>query len=113
MSYAGIDCGFPWHPKIAGLTDSEYRLHSTAIIYANDHLTNGVIVKAAVRSFPGYKLKTVQSLEHRGLWVPHDDGWSIHNYLKWNKSAEEVADLKDKKSRAGRAGMASRWGSNA
>lgn len=110
MSYAGIDCGFPWHPKIADLTDSEYRLHSTAIIYANDHLTNGVIVRAAVRAFPGYKQRTVKHLEDRGLWLPHDDGWSIHNYLKWNKSAEEIDRMKDAKRRAGRQGAESRWG---
>lgn len=111
MSYAGIDCSFPWHPNIAGLSDSEYRIHSTAIIYANAHLTDGVITRAAVKSFPGYKARTVKTLEERGLWVPHDDGWSIRNYMKWNFSAEETERMKEAKRRAGRAGAAARWGS--
>lgn len=110
MSYAGIDCSFPSHPKIVVLTDAEYRIHSTAIIYANEHRTDGVISREAVTVFRGYKATAVKQLETRGLWLPHDDGWVIRNYLKWNKSRAEIEELQAKKSRAGRAGAATTHG---
>lgn len=110
MSYAGIDCSFPWHPKIVGLTDNEYRMHTTAIIYANEHRTDGVVTRSAARSFPGYKARTIRTLSDKGLWLPHDDGWILHNYLKWNRSAEEIEQISEAKSRAGKKGAAAKWG---
>jgi hypothetical protein len=109
MSYAGIDCGFPFHPKIRSLSDAGYRLHSTAIVYANEHLTDGVISRDVVDMFKGYKPKVVSELVGRGLWHLHDDGWEIHDYLDWNKSRDQVLAIKATKSRAGRAGATSRW----
>jgi hypothetical protein len=112
MSYAGIDCGFPFHPKIRALTDAEYRVHSTAIIYANEHLTDGLIERDVVDMFKGYKPKVVQGLVDRGLWHYHDDGWTIHDYLDWNKSRAQVLAIKATKSRAGRAGANAKWNGN-
>jgi hypothetical protein len=110
MSYAGIDCSFPFHPKIRALTDAEYRVHSTAIIYANEHLTDGLITREVVDMFKGFKPKVVQSLVDRGLWRLHDDGWILHDYLDWNKSRAEIEAFKAAKSRAGRAGAAATHG---
>lgn len=112
MSYAGIDCSFPFHPKIRALSDAEYRVHSTAIIYANEHLTDGVIERDVVDMFKGYKAKVVESLVARGLWHYHDDGWTIHDYLDWNKSRDEVLATKASKSRSGKAGASARWNGN-
>lgn len=109
MSYAGIDCSFPFHPKIRALSDAEYRVHSTAIIYCNEHLTDGLVGRDVVDMFKGYKPKVVQGLVTRGLWRLHDDGWMIHDYLDWNKSRDQVEAMKAAKSRAGRAGATSRW----
>lgn len=103
MSYAPIDCSMPWHPRILALKEREFRVHITALLYANEHLTDGVITRDAVKTFPGYTAACVKTLEDRGLWLPHVDGWLVRNFLKWNPSAEKVAEMKEKKSRAGKA----------
>jgi hypothetical protein len=110
VSYAGIDCTFPFHPKIRALSDAEYRVHSTAIIYANEHLTDGLITREVVDMFKGFKPKVVDSLVDRGLWHHHDDGWMIHHYLAWNQRRDQVLAMNAAKSRAGKAGAAATHG---
>lgn len=36
-------------------------------------------------------VKAAQALVEVGLWEPHDDGWRIRQWNKWNRSEDEIA----------------------
>lgn len=87
MPYLNMDDNFPDHPKVDGLSDGAFRLHVSAMCYAAKHLTDGYIPPERVaRLTPRHKASHVTELIKAGLWVQHDTGHKIHDYLDWNKS---------------------------
>jgi hypothetical protein len=87
MPYLNMDDNFPDHPKVDGLSDGAFRLHVSAMCYAAKHLTDGYIPPERVsRLTPRYKPGQRDELIKAGLWVGHDTGHLIHDYLDWNKS---------------------------
>lgn len=87
MPYLNMDDSFPDHPKVDGLSDGAFRLHVSAMCYAAKHLTDGYIPPERVsRLTPRYKAAQLDELIKAGLWVKHDTGHRIHDYLDWNKS---------------------------
>ena len=114
MPFLTLDDGFPDHPKVDGLTDSAFRLHVSGLFYASKQLTDGHIPAHRVpRLVPRFRPRTAAELVERGLWVPTDDGYLIHDYLDWNRSRAQVeTDREHKKavrSAAGRKGAQARW----
>lgn len=93
MPHAKFDDRFPDHPKIAGLSDAAYRLHSAGIIYCARHLTDGLInADELPRLVRRFRKAALTELVDRCLWVPVFDGaaYTIHDYLQWNDSREVV-----------------------
>jgi hypothetical protein len=87
MPYLNLDDNFPDHPKVDGLSDGAFRLHVSAMCYAAKHLTDGYIPPERVaRLTPRYKPGQRDELIKAGLWLQHDTGHRIHDYLDWNKS---------------------------
>lgn len=80
---------FATHPKIAALSDAGFRLWVSAIAYANQHRTRGVISDGAIRGIPLAKPRTANELETAGLWHRNGKGWEIHDYDKFQLSPEE------------------------
>ncbi|MGH3735846.1 MAG: hypothetical protein ACRDT6_09535 [Micromonosporaceae bacterium] len=116
MAWPTIDDGFPDHPKVAGLSDAAFRLHVSGICYSARHLTDGIIDAAMVpRLVPAFRRRTLVELVDRGMWiqVPFGDAYSIHDYLEWNRSREQVIDSRERlravRSEAGRKGAEARW----
>lgn len=92
MAHAQLDDLYGDHPKIAGLSDAAYRLHTQGILFCARHLTDGLIpadeVPRLVRKF---RRPALVELLDRGLWISVLDGaFSVHDYLDWNPSRAEV-----------------------
>ena len=87
MPYLNMDDNFADHPKVDGLSDGAFRLHVSAMCYAAKHRTDGAIPPERIpRLMPRFKQAYVAELIKAGLWVQHDDGQRIHDYLDWNKA---------------------------
>jgi hypothetical protein len=109
------------HPKIVGLSDGAFRLHISAIMYANRFLTDGVIAfDAVVRLTPRFKTAHLDELLNRRIWTEESVNGSsrifeIHDFLDWNKSRAEVEEqrghISKVRSEAGKRGARARWGS--
>jgi hypothetical protein len=95
MTWARLDDSFPEHPKVAALTDSAFRLWTTALCYSARNLTDGLISPVALRycgsnanlSRPG---RTASTLVTAGLWEAEGDAYRIHDYLDYNPSKADV-----------------------
>lgn len=89
MAWARLHDGAMRHPKIAKLIDwkNPFCVWMFGLAYAQEHLTDGVIVKAAMHP---RAIKTAAVLVERGLWTDHGDAFLVHDYLDWNDSRVEV-----------------------
>lgn len=87
MPYLNLDDNFADHPKVDALSDGAFRLHTAALCYCAKNTTDGIVEKRRVpRLTPTYKAPLVDELLAANLWLPHPDGYRIHDYLDWNKS---------------------------
>lgn len=94
-AYAKFDVGYLDNPKVGPLLEDDRPyaviLHAASILYAAQHLTDGVVrVKTLLRK-TGASSDDAAALVAAGLWVDHGDGTaSIHDYLEHNRSAEQA-----------------------
>jgi hypothetical protein len=102
MPYLNLDDDYPDHRKVDALSDGAFRLHTAALCYCAKNLTDGVVDAHRVpRLTRTFKTSHVAELVDGGLWMPHADGYEVHDYLDWNKSrdwwlAKREADAKRK-----------------
>lgn len=99
MPWVKFDDRFPWHRKIRRLSDAAFRLHVSAIHWCSEHLTDGRIQADDLPFVSDTKRPqvAVKELEKAGLWDVADDGWTIHDYLEYQPSAEKVLEERAKK----------------
>lgn len=102
-TYIRVHDGMPDHPKIDPLSDTAFRLLITSWCWCSRHLTDGRMPKVtwAKRGTP----KARRELLAVGLVT--DDGSEFvqfHDYLEHQRSAEQVAAMKEQRRAAGRAG---------
>jgi hypothetical protein len=115
MPFLYLDDNFADHPKVDGLSHGAFRLHVAALLYAARQLTDGKVPAEKVpRLMPGYRVRYLEELVERRLWLPDaSTGYTIHDYLDWNKPRAEIeADrerLRKVRSEAGRKGAKARW----
>lgn len=110
MPWANLDDQFPKHPKVLPLSDAAFRLHVAGICYCAQYETNGRIAAEMVPLLvPRFRTRSLDELSRRGLWMPHSDGWEIHDYLEWNRSKEQIEAERERKRKAGRKGAEKRW----
>lgn len=110
MTWANFDDNFADHPKVAGLSDGAFRLHTSGILYSARYLTDGVVpVSAAKRLTPGYQPGHLTELVSAGLWALEEGGYHIHDYLQWNRSRDQILSERTRKSEAGKRGAKRRW----
>ena len=87
MAYAKFDDGFADHPKVRGLTDAAFRLHTAGIVYCSRYLTDGVVMADNIPDLVRrYKPASLAELVTKGLWLIQipDFTYEIHDYLQWN-----------------------------
>ena len=94
-----IDDGFADHPKVVGLSDKAFRRHITAMCYAARHLTDGHIPPPIAGSD-----KATRELVAAGIWDTNGTGYSIHDYLAYQPTRDEVEERRKARAEAGRRG---------
>lgn len=111
-TWTPLAVGFLRHPKLAGATAPVKLLAISAMLYAQDNLTDGHIPTGALAGIAleaACPPKKAAELEQRGLWDPVPGGWQIHGWHEWNRPAELVEELRAKKGEAGALGNHRRW----
>lgn len=92
MTWARLDDGFHAHPKIDGLSLAARGLFATALSYAAHYETDGQLPERVInyhaRGHAGRK--ALKELLEAGLFEPVEAGYSIHDYLDYNRSREEI-----------------------
>lgn len=95
MAWLRVDDGYGEHPKVVGLSDRAFRLHTVALCYCARNLTDGHLERRAVKVIAAILDKPVKNavaeLVKGRLWLERGDGsYEIKGYLDWNPPAAEV-----------------------
>jgi hypothetical protein len=98
MTWVRLDDAFFTNSKAiaAGLHGRSLAL--AGICYASGNLTDGKIAKAAlpiIAAMAGVKPNVARQVVVAGLWEEEGDHYLIHDYLKYNPSAEQVHRERD------------------
>jgi hypothetical protein len=101
-SYILVDDGMDSHPKIEPLTDGAFRLLFVCWFWCSRNKTDGLMPQASWCKRGTAKQRS--ELMSVGLAEAVDGGVQMHDYLDWQRSAQEIEDLKHKRSVAGRLG---------
>lgn len=105
MTWTKVDDGLHSHPKVLRLWHNgsdgarALGLHMLAFSWIGEHLTDGVIPRAFVIEKGAVDLAAMLVAE--GLWDEHDEGWKVHDWLKYNPSRTQV--LRERREGATRA----------
>jgi hypothetical protein len=78
------------HPKILHLSDGAFRLWVAGLAHCQQHLTDGMIAAAMLRTLVAMTGKRVKELLDAGLWTVADAGFMVHDYLQHNESRAVV-----------------------
>lgn len=130
MPWVRFDDQYPIHRKVAGLSDTAFRLHSAAIFWCVRNGTDGFVpeedldqVCAQVRTPARFAAECVRrNAWHDAAYAcdsencpgPREEaGWVIHDYLEYQPTKDENAVAKkvvqEKKSSGGKLGNHRRW----
>lgn len=121
--YIRVALDLPMHPKLAAIEENFHACgwaYVCSLCYCGQSHTDGHFPLRAVFRMADVDREQVMALVEQGLWhLPDHDcpdceqpkpGHAIiHDYLKHQRSADEVHDLTAKRREAGRKGAASRW----
>jgi hypothetical protein len=117
MGWVKLDDGFLDHPKFLKAGPLAGYLALAGLAWANRNLTDGHIPREQVPrlvNFGGLEnvsaltdpLSLACHLTNVGLWEETTDGWVIHDYTEWQRSAEEIKYLSQIRAEAGARGGA-------
>ena len=91
MPWVRFDDSAPDNPKLDALSDGAFRLWFNAICYSNRNLTDGFVPTNRVpRLTPHYKPQHQTELVNAGAWHKQEDGITIHGYLDYQPSSEQI-----------------------
>lgn len=95
MTWFKMDDHFDENPKVIGLSDAAYRLYVAAMCYSSRNTSDGFVPVAQISRL-GVSLGTERELVQAGLWEAANDGFVIHDYLKWQRSKGEIEGQREK-----------------
>ena len=109
MAYTNTDYSFWTNPKIRSAGRDAAFLYIAGNGFCNEYLTDGFISDTdietvAFNAFQRQPKKAVEALVKAGLWDRVSGGYMIHDYLDYNKSKQEIEELRSKKTYAGKKG---------
>lgn len=117
MAWVKIDDQFADHPKIREVGPVGMAIQVSALCYCNRFLTDGFISnQAATAIILGLSKEKnwPEKMVSCGLWVKHEHGFIINDYLEYNPSKNEVLELRNQRKSAAKRGAEStnekRWG---
>lgn len=89
MAWARFDDNYTMNPKIIAAGPWAELLDVRGIIFCALNETDGIIAREVLArlgtGIPAPKAKAKRLVEV-GRWLEHEDGWEVHNYLKYNPS---------------------------
>jgi len=95
-----VECTFFNSPKIALVGWRAGWAYLEGLAYCVEQLTDGKIPYRRAREFASKdvikKLTTIQANEHFPLWLDTGSYYLVHDYLKHQKSKEQILDARDK-----------------
>lgn len=97
-----IHNGFPEHPKTGGLSDRAFRNLIELWCYCSRNLTDGIVTKAQAKKI--LTTKSSRELIEAGYLAEHADSFEMLEYLDHQMSAQQVTDLRERRSAAGAKG---------
>lgn len=95
MAWVKLDDSFFRNTKVVGISAESRLIYLAGLCYASASLSDGFIPKGAVKILAAEAgvsagPKRIRELVDAGLWVENPDGYSIHDYLEHNSSADDV-----------------------
>jgi hypothetical protein len=112
MPWVKLDDKLHGHPKASKAGLEALGLHVLAMSHCGAYGQDGHVAPEFVQEKGGAKgLKLAERLVESGLWETNGDGWLIHDWHEYNPSADDLAEQRAKRSAAGKAAAAARWGS--
>lgn len=113
MTWLKIDDGMVEHAKCVGLSSDAWTLWLHGLCYCSRNLTDGHIPRAMLARLSALRApkKAAVELVTAGLWHETGPGWEIHDYLAYQRSADQVnqeREAANERKRAGRVAAAER-----
>ena len=85
MSWVKVDDKAWAHPKLASLSAAAVRLWLFTLCWCNQQETDGQVPRRILSVLGGSK-KAAAELVASGLWERTDNGWLVHDFLKYQPS---------------------------
>lgn len=107
-AYAKFDVGYMDNPKVSAVFDESplaVLLHMRSIMYAAQHLTDGVVPRRTVMRMVGAEPADATLLIKHGLWEDRGADVVVHDYLEHQRSSAEAKGAAAKAKKAADA----RW----
>lgn len=105
MSFVHVDASVRTNRKFLRAGPAASWLWLCANAYSQDGLTDGFIPFEALKYLRVENPKPlIPKLVQAGLWDEVEGGWCVHDYLEYNKSAEEIRTLKKRRGDGGKLG---------
>lgn len=92
MGWVKLDDNFPDHPKVERAGYQAGWLYVCGLTYCSRFLTDGFIPAdrlPRLSSIPKPQ-QAANALVREGLWYEAPGGWVVHNYDRWQRTAEQV-----------------------
>lgn len=109
-TFIRLDEGYDEHPKVIALSDAAFRAHIESMCWASRNEAKYRIPRRVVEK--KWKPKVVAELVEARLFDKDPDDpsiYEVHDYLDFNRSAEEIAAYRDSRGEAGALGNHKRW----
>jgi hypothetical protein len=105
-----LDANFPDHPKVIAAGPEAAAVYVTGLCLAQRFESDGVVYRTQLERY-GATEAAIDRLLEVGLFEPVDNlRVSVHNYLARNRSAAEIAAMRENASGHGARGNHRRWG---
>lgn len=109
MVWFKVDDGLPSHPKVLSIPRGARRVAAIgtwtlAGAWCSKHPAQGGVIPDGVLDELGLPARAAADLAAVGLWLRVEGGYRFHDFHDYNPTAEQVQDLSDKRSAAGRRG---------
>lgn len=109
-TYITVHDGMPEHPKVERLDDEAFRTLVTMWCWCSRNLTDGFVPQASWDR----RVSVASAKQLLDACLAHvvDGGVQMHDYTEHQRTAQEVADLRNKRVNAGRLGGLAKAGRN-
>ena len=106
-TWVKVDDKLPSNLKVRSVTVPARWAYIASICYAGANRTDGYIPESALALIDGSP-KIAGELVTAGLWETAQGGWSVHDFLVYNRSREAQQSVEQKRSKAGSISAAKR-----